>query len=85
MGLNLLEKRSPNGKMWELRGLWEMKNDAMGGPFISHSVVDEPHRRVLVTEVFAYAPGRAKRDIMGRLEAALKTMRLNNGDKSARK
>ena len=25
---------------YEVRGLWEMENDAMGGPFVSHVRVD---------------------------------------------
>lgn len=58
------------------RGLWEMENDIMGGPFVSHSVVDEINNRVIVVEAFLYAPHRKKGSLMRKLEAALFTLRL---------
>ena len=39
---------------FEARGLWEMKNDAMGGPFVSHVRVDRDNARVIVVEGFVY-------------------------------
>ena len=51
------------------RGLWEMQNDIMGGPFVSHAVVDEVNNRVIVVEAFLYAPNRKK-------GSALFTLRL---------
>lgn len=59
----------------EARGLWEMKGDAMGGPFISYSIADSSNHRIVVAEGFVYAPGRRKRDRMLELEAALSTLR----------
>ena len=35
-----------------------MENDMMGGPFVSHSVVDEINNRVIVVEAFVYAAGQ---------------------------
>ena len=58
------------------RGLWEMENDIMGGPFVSHSVVDEVNNRVIVAEAFVYAPNRKKGSLMRKLEASLYTLRL---------
>lgn len=58
------------------RGLWKMKNDLMGGPFVSHSIVDEINGRVIVVEAFIFAPSMKKRDIMRKLEAALFTLKL---------
>lgn len=60
----------------EVRGLWRMVGDMMGGPFVAHLRVDEARRRVLVAEVFVYAPGRPKRDLMRSLEASLYTWQL---------
>lgn len=60
----------------EARGLWEMKNDAMGGPFISHSRLDEKNARVIVVEGFVYAPDKMKRTMLRRLEAALYTLEI---------
>ena len=59
-----------------VRGLWEMENDIMGGPFVSHSVVDEVNNRVIVAEAFVYAPNRKKGSFMRKLEASLYTLRL---------
>lgn len=58
------------------RGLWYMENDMMGGPFVSHSVVDERNNRVIVVEAFVYAAGRKKGNFIRRLEASLYTLKL---------
>ena len=60
----------------EARGLWFMKNDCMGGPFVSHSRVDKETNRVVVAEAFVYAPEKKKRDLIRRLEASLYTLQL---------
>lgn len=59
-----------------VRGLWSMENDAMGGPFVSHSVVDEVNNRVIVIETFVYASGRKKGNFIRKLEASLFSLRL---------
>lgn len=58
------------------RGLWEMVNYDMGGPFISISRVDEKNQRVVVVEAFIYAPGYNQGNLIRRMEAALYTLRL---------
>ena len=40
-----------------LRGLWHMKGDMMGGPFVSHARLDEKNNRVVVVEA-SYSPQR---------------------------
>ena len=55
----------------EARGLWFMRNDAMGGPFVSHSRVDTENNRVIVVEGFVFAPEKMKRGLMRRMEGAL--------------
>lgn len=60
----------------EARGLWQMENDAMGGPFVAHSQVDTINNRVIVVEGFVYAPDKMKRTMVRRLEAALYTLKL---------
>lgn len=61
---------------FEARGLWYMKNDMMGGPFVSHARVDLPNGRVVVVEGFVYAPEKKKRDLMRKMEASLYTLNL---------
>jgi len=66
-----------NGKKAiETRGLWNMKNDYMGGPYINYSIIDKKHNRMIVGEGFVYAPAIDKRDYMVQLEAILKTIKL---------
>ena len=70
---------SYNGKYMTIaRGLWYMKNDDMfgGGPFVSHSIVDEKNGRVIVVEAFVSAPNKEKRGYMRKLEASLYTLKL---------
>lgn len=59
-----------------VRGLWNIKDYDMGGPFVSVSRVDEKNQRVVVAEAFVYYPNSAKRDYLRKLEAALYTLRL---------
>lgn len=60
----------------EMRGLWKMVGDMMGGPFVSHVRLDEKNNRVVVAEGFVYAPETDKRNFIRRIEAALHTLRL---------
>lgn len=66
-----------------IKGLWEMENDAMGGPFITHSIADSANNRVITAEAFIYGPGEKKRDRLRRLEAALYTLNKLKDNKSA--
>lgn len=59
------------------RGLWEMRNDAMGGPFVSLSTVDSVNSRIIVAEAFVYAPGTNKRNLIRSAEAALYTLGMH--------
>lgn len=58
------------------KGLWQMENDMMGGPFVSHQLVDEKNNRVIVVETFIYAPNKKKGDLLRKLEAALFSLKL---------
>lgn len=60
----------------EVRGLWDMKNDMMGGPFVSHTMLDKVNNRIVTSEVFLFAPRKPKADMLRFLEASLYTMQL---------
>ena len=60
----------------EARGLWRMKGDFMGGPFVSHTRIDTINNRVVTAEVFVYSPNKLKRNLMRMLEASLYTLKL---------
>lgn len=65
----------------EVRGLWRMENDMMGGPFVSYTQVDTLTNRVIVTEGFVYAPEKKKRPYIRELEAALQTLDMTSNHK----
>lgn len=61
----------------ELSGLWKMFNGgSMGGPFYSHTRLDEINQRVITVEGFVFAPGAKKRNHIRHLEAAIYTVKL---------
>lgn len=61
----------------ELRGLWKMQGgEAMGGPFVQHTRIDEINQRVVTAEVYIFAPGQKKRNNLRQAEAILYTLRL---------
>lgn len=59
------------------RGLWEMRGDDMGGPFVSRRLLAKGKDRqtgAVVAEGFVFAPGQTKRNAIRRLEATLYTL-----------
>ena len=60
----------------EIRGWWRVEGDLMGGPFISHTQLDEINNRVITVEGFVYAPGHTKRNLIRQLEAVVYSARL---------
>ncbi|MGI6048670.1 MAG: DUF4837 family protein [Petrimonas sp.] len=58
----------------ELRGLWEMTSDMMGGPFVSQAFVNQNTNMVVVVEVFIFAPEADKRNLIRSMEGALYTI-----------
>ena len=64
-------------KAIEVRGLWDIKNYAMAGPFLNFIIDDPENDRKVVIEGFTFAPATAKRDYMFELEAILKTIKFN--------
>lgn len=74
--VNITETSHRDRYLQITRGLWYMENDMMGGPFVSHSVVDEINNRVIVVEAFVYAAGQKKGKFIRKLEASLYTLKL---------
>ena len=56
-------------KFVEIRGLWELHNGYMGGPFISHTTVDETRNEIITIEGYVYNPNEKKRNLMRQIEA----------------
>jgi len=63
-------------KAIEVRGIWDIKNYPMAGPFITYIIDDETNNRKMVVEGFTFAPATNKRDDMFRLEAIMKTIQF---------
>lgn len=58
-----------NGKFTvEARGIWEIVNGYMGGPYISYSILNPETNEILMVEGFVHAPSKKKRDYMQQLE-----------------
>jgi len=60
----------------ELRGLWEVKKQFMGGPFINFSVADSINNRVLFFDGFVYSPGTEKANYVFEIEAIIKSLKI---------
>lgn len=64
----------------QMRGLWEVHNDYMGGPFVSHTVMDTLNFRVITMEAYVYAPKEDKRNLLRQATSVLRTFQLNTTD-----
>lgn len=61
----------------EVRGLWKiLYGEAMGGPYVSHTRLDQVNGRVVTAEAFLYAAGQKKRTALRQAEAILYTLQL---------
>ncbi len=58
----------------EYKGLWNMKNDFMGGPFIHYTFLDKENKKVINLDGFVYAPKFNKREYLRELEAMIKSV-----------
>ncbi|MBC8005129.1 MAG: DUF4837 family protein [Verrucomicrobia bacterium] len=69
LDFNILKHK--NNYASEMRGLWRVENDFMGGPFVSLSVLDVSKKRVVTVEGNVYAPKNKKRNYVRQLEAMI--------------
>ena len=58
-------------EMAQIHGYWEVENDYMGGPFVSHSFYSPDGRDIMVLEAFVYAPKYDKRQYLRQTESIL--------------
>lgn len=67
-----------NGKYCaQITGLWRVYGKSMmGGPYISHTSIDQLHQRIVTVEGFVYAPQKNKRNLIRRMEAVLQTVKM---------
>ncbi len=55
----------------ETRGLWEVKHDFMGGPFVNYTFVDRKNNLVLALDGYVYAPNKDKADLLKQVQSIL--------------
>ena len=60
----------------EARGIWDIVNDFMGGPFISYMIHDPKSNELLFIDAFVYAPGKSKRKYMQHLETIVSSVKM---------
>ncbi|MCK5169821.1 MAG: DUF4837 family protein [Bacteroidales bacterium] len=60
----------------ELRNLWKVENDFMGGPFVSLTFIDEDKNKIINIDGFVYAPQFDKRDYLRQVEAILNSVQM---------
>ncbi len=58
------------------KGIWEMANDFMGGPYISNLMLSPDKKNLVLVDGFIYAPGKDKRNFMQEIELILASARF---------
>lgn len=59
----------PGGYAVETRGLWEVENDFMGGPFINYTFIDKANNKVITLDGYIYNPNEDKKNFLRQLES----------------
>jgi len=55
----------------ELRGVWDVENDFMGGPYVSYTFADIKNGQIITLFGYIYNPNKDKRNLLRQLEAIL--------------
>ena len=55
----------------EIRGIWKVENDFMGGPFVSITFVNPNNNKIITLYGYVYKPNKDKRDLLRQVEAIL--------------
>jgi hypothetical protein len=72
----LFETILDNKPVFVTKGIWDVKNAFMSGPFVNYVIEDKINNRLVVVEGFAFAPSVGKRDYMFELEAIIKSIKI---------
>lgn len=55
----------------EIRGLWKVQNDFMGGPFISYTFLNPKNNQIVTLFGYVYEPNKNKRNLLLQVESVL--------------
>jgi len=70
-----VNKASVDGKFaYETRGLWEVKDKFMSGPFLNYAIYNKADNNWLVAEGYIFAPSAEQRTYIFELEAILRSI-----------
>lgn len=73
---SLFEAIIDNKAALETRGVWQIEDSYMAGPFVNYAIEDKVNNRYLVAEGYVYAPSLDKREYIFELEAIIKSIKL---------
>ena len=62
----------------QMRGLWRVMNDFMGGPYVSLAELDTKKQRVVVAYGYVYAPSKNKRNFINQVQAMIYSLKFND-------
>lgn len=66
----------PAGYTVEMRGMWRVENDYMGGPFVAYTFADSRTGNLVTVEGFYYEPNQKKRDQLLQLESIIYSLKM---------
>jgi hypothetical protein len=66
----------------EMRGLWRVENDFMGGPYILLAELDATNQRIIAAFGYVFAPSKDKRNLLQQVEAMIYSIKLNDQAKN---
>ena len=69
----------------EIRGFWEVYNDYMGGPFVSHVFYSPDGQEMIVLQGFVYAPKYDKRQYLRQVESIIYSFEWAKNEKEEQK
>lgn len=72
----IFETAIDNKPAFETKGIWDVKNDFMSGPFINYAIEDKPNNRYVVVEGYVFAPSVEKRDYVFELESIIRSVTI---------
>ena len=70
----------PTGFAVEIRGLWRVEHDFMGGPFVSYTFVNKKTDKLVTLFGYVYYPNHKKRDLLLQVESILYSIRFKTGN-----
>ena len=66
----------------EMRGLWRVENDFMGGPYVSLAALDASNQRIVVAFGYVFAPSKDKRNLLQQVETMVYSLQFNDQAKN---